>query len=41
MDYYYSFIKNNDIMELSGNWMEVEIIILSEVIKTNMVFIYL
>lgn len=35
MDYYYSSIKNNNIMELLGKWMEVEIIILSEIIKNK------
>lgn len=35
MDYYYSSIKNNDIMKLSGKWMEVEIIILNEIIKSQ------
>jgi hypothetical protein len=28
---YYSFIKNQDIMNFAGQWMELENIILSEV----------
>ena len=32
---YYSPIKNNGIMKFTGNWMELENIILSEVIQTQ------
>jgi len=32
---YYSAIKNNDIMDFAGKWMELENIILSEVAQTQ------
>jgi hypothetical protein len=32
---YYSAIKNNDFMKFSGQWMELENIILSEVTQTQ------
>ena len=32
---YYSTIKNKDIMNFAGKWMELENIILSEVTKTQ------
>jgi hypothetical protein len=32
---HYSAIKNEDIMNFSGKWMELEIIILSEVTQTQ------
>ena len=33
---YYSAIKNKDIMNFAGKWMELESIILSEVTQTQM-----
>ena len=32
---YYSAIKNKDIMSFAGNWMELEIIILSQVTQNQ------
>jgi hypothetical protein len=32
---YYSAIKNNDFMKLSGKWVELENIILSEVFQSQ------
>ena len=32
---YYSFIKKNEIMPLAAKWMDLEIIILSEVSQRN------
>jgi hypothetical protein len=32
---YYSAIKNKDIMGFAGNWMELEIIILSQVTQNQ------
>ena len=32
---YYSAIKNNDFMKLTGKWMELENIILSEVTQSQ------
>ena len=32
---YYSTIKNNDFMKFLGKWMELEIIILSEVTQSQ------
>ena len=36
---YYSAIKNNEIMPLAATWMDLEIIILSEVNQTNMILL--
>ena len=38
---YYSAIKKNEIMPLAATWMDIEIIILSEVTqtKTNMILL--
>jgi hypothetical protein len=33
--YYYSDIKNIDFMKIAGKWMELKIIILSEVTQTQ------
>ena len=33
--FYYSFIKKNEIMPLAAKWMDLEIIILSEVSQRN------
>ena len=35
MEYYYSAIKNKDIINFAGKWMELENIILSEVSQTQ------
>jgi hypothetical protein len=32
---YYSTIKNNEIMSCAGKWMELEIIMLSEISQTE------
>ena len=34
MEYYYSAVKKNEIMPFAASWMELEIIVLSEVSHT-------
>jgi hypothetical protein len=36
MEYYYLAIKNDVLMKLSGKWMEIENIILSDVTQIQM-----
>ena len=37
MEYYYLAIKKNEIMPIAITWMDLEIIILSEVSQTNII----